>query len=218
MQILELHLATPTLPQQADFYTRILGFFAILSTASTLMLQAGASRLTFDAVPGASAMRYHFAFNIPENQFAEAVQWLRQRVTLLADSNGIDEFYSADWDSHGIYFFDPGGNVVEMIARHSIPSASQTPFSGRNVLSISEIGIAAEDVEAHADAICARSGATVYHGPPTPTFTAVGDEEGLFIVVRRGRIWFPETGVAAEHLPLTVITGPQSTPLRWQFA
>jgi hypothetical protein len=32
-------------------------------------------------------------------------------------------------------------------------------------------------------------------------FTAVGDENGLFIVVEGGRIWFPETGIAPENIP-----------------
>ena len=37
-------------------------------------------------------------------------------------------------------------------------------------------------------------------------FTPVGDEQGLFVVVKRGRMWFPDTGKAAELLPITVTT------------
>jgi hypothetical protein len=45
---------------------------------------------------------------------------------------------------------------------------------------------------------------SVYDGAGSDTFTAVGDEDGLFIVVKRGRIWYPETGVAADVYPVAV--------------
>lgn len=47
-------------------------------------------------------------------------------------------------------------------------------------------------------------GISPYGGPGSETFTAVGDEHGLFIVVKRGRIWFPDTGKGAGMAPLEV--------------
>ena len=47
-------------------------------------------------------------------------------------------------------------------------------------------------------------GVGVYDGQGSDMFTAVGDEHGLFIVVKQGRIWFPDTGKAAELSPVTV--------------
>lgn len=34
------------------------------------------------------------------------------------------------------------------------------------------------------------------------TFTALGDAQGLLIVVQRGREWYPSTGLAAAPAPL----------------
>lgn len=47
-------------------------------------------------------------------------------------------------------------------------------------------------------------GYLIYDGAGSDTFTALGDEHGLFIIVKRGRIWFPDTGIPAELVPLKV--------------
>lgn len=216
MRILELQLVTTALPQQRDFYAGVFGFPALRAAPDTLVLQAGSSRLTFTATDSLAGV-YHFAFNIPENQFSAAKQWISRHVPLIALSSGADEFYSESWDAHMLYFYDPAGNIVELIARHTLPQTSDAPFAGSSVLDISEIGVAAEDVPARVAEIHARTGAAEYHGPGRDTFTAVGDEHGLFIVVKRGRIWFPETGKPAEHLPVTVVTGSAANPITSRF-
>lgn len=217
MHFLNLQLVAPDLAAQHAFYTKVFQFPVLHHTAAKLEFQVGASRLTFThaAVPMAGV--YHFAFNIPENQFAEATDWLRQRVPLIADKTGADTFYSAGWDAHMVYFYDPAGNIAELIARHSLPSASTRPFSGQNVLGVSEIGLAADDVTAAATAIAARGNTSFYGGTGSATFTAVGHEEQLFIVVKNGRTWAPDTGQAAVPLPLTAITHTANGPLTWHF-
>ena len=217
MDILDLQLVTTALPQQLDFYTRVFGLPTLVATPETMSLQVGTSRLTFRQASAPLPGSYHFAFNIPENQFAEAKTWLSRRVALLSDSTGADEFYSEDWDAHNLYFYDPAGNIGELIARHSLSNATTQPFRARSLLNISEIGIAAEDVPGQVAEIQARTGAPIYRGPGSPTFTPVGDEQGLLIVVQRGRIWFPETGKPAEHLPVTVVAANGVQPITLHF-
>jgi hypothetical protein len=48
-------------------------------------------------------------------------------------------------------------------------------------------------------------GLAVYDGQGSDTFTAVGDDDGLFIVVKRGRIWYPDTGVPASINPTRIV-------------
>ena len=43
-----------------------------------------------------------------------------------------------------------------------------------------------------------------YKDESSETFTAVGDAEGLFITVKQGRIWYPNTGIPAQLLPVCV--------------
>jgi len=219
MHILHLQLATTALEQQHAFYTQVFGFPVISTTADAITLQVGASQLTWtqatDPLPGS----YHFAFNIPTNQFAAAKRWLHQQVGLLTDATGADEFYSEDWNADMLYFSDPAGNIMELIARHTLANASELPFSRPSILNISEIGVAAEDVPHEVAVIRHQTGAPIYNEPGSDTFTPVGDEHGLLIVVQRGRVWFPDTGKPAEHLPITaIITGAdrQSSTLHWR--
>src|SRR6266498_88265 len=44
----------------------------------------------------------------------------------------------------------------------------------------------------------------------TGLFTPVGDENGLLIVVKRGRLWFPEARIAATDAPLMVRISDQN--------
>lgn len=206
MRIQELKLATTcSLTALADFYAKLLDHAPIEQTDEKLVLQVGSSLLTFNYVQSDVAMRYHFAINIPENQFDLAKEWITSYVPLIQSDSGEDTFYSENWDADILYFYEPAGNILELIARHTLENASDADFSSQSLLNISEIGIASDDVAAQVRDIQTRTGETLYRWSGNPAFTPVGDEHGLFIVVERGRIWFPDTGVAAEHLPVTAV-------------
>jgi catechol 2,3-dioxygenase-like lactoylglutathione lyase family enzyme len=218
VQIHDLQLPTLALAQQYDFYTQVLDFTILQATPNLFVLQVGASRLTFTCTSDTRAGIAHIAFNIPEHQFPAAKQWLEQRTPLLRDAKGADEFFIEAWDAHALYFTDPDGNLLELIARHTLSAAGNRPFSGQSIVNISEIGIVTDDVPAQVAAIQARSGATAYRGPGSAGFTPVGDEEGLFIVVKRGRMWFPDTGIAAESIPIAIVTGTAEARTTWHFS
>lgn len=213
MKILELRLATSSLAAQIEFYNSTLGLPIIAQSGQATMFQVGQSRLTFEAatheVPGV----YHFAFNIPHNQFEAARQWIESRAALLADVNGETTFYSEHWNAHMLYFLDPQGNVLELIARHTLANDQERFFDAASLLNISEIGIATEDVAAQVADVMARTASPVYRGPGSNTFTAVGDEYGLAIIVQQGRIWFPDTGKPAAQMSLTVIIDQHPQPV-----
>jgi catechol-2,3-dioxygenase len=166
-------------------------------------VQAGATRVPFAEATQPMPSVYHFAFNIPENQLAEAKQWLASRVSLRKNGEH-DEWHFVDWNAHAVYFGDPAGNVVEFIARHNLPNAANEPFDRRSLLSVSEIGLATPNVHESCRQLRAQLGITRWRGNDTD-FAAMGDEEGLFIVVANGRRWFAD-GTPAHPLPTTVIT------------
>lgn len=207
MNFAEIQILTYTLAAQRAFYTQTLGLSDATAASDTFTAQAGATRLTFlqpqPAGRGDERSVYHFAFNIPENQLAEAKAWLKQRTPLVSSQAGRDEYNFESWNAHAVYFLDPAGNVVELIARHNLPNASQQPFGGHSLLNISEISVTAANVPDTVRAIQSALGVEVYDGP-SATFAAVGDEQGLFIVVPAGRAWFPDTGRLAGFYPMTV--------------
>ncbi|MBK9229332.1 MAG: hypothetical protein IPO15_00255 [Anaerolineae bacterium] len=205
MNIHELRLKTNRLQEQRDFYHHLLGFPLLTADADQVALQVGSSTLIFAAAATPIPAPYHFAFDIPEGQFAEAKAWLAARVPLLTDASGADEFDFSAWNAHAIYFADRDGNIGEFIARHDLPSPATRAFGATSLLSISEIGLAVDNVLHLVERLQTSIHLPVYRQHPTATFTAMGDEHGLLIVVKDGRRWFPEERVAAHATPLTVV-------------
>ena len=204
MKITHLQLYAHNLAAQQAFYGETLGLPAHRQ-ANELRITAGATALIFMPAPSNELGVYHFAFNIPENQFAQAKAWLSARVPLHCGASGQDEFDFRDWNAHAIYAIDPDGNIIELIARHGLPNASDTPFTATSLLNISEIGLATPNVRALVKQLHTQYGLPIYDGAGSDTFTAVGDEHGLFIVVAENRLWYPDTGIPAKPAH-TVVT------------
>lgn len=189
MQLQEIRLHTRNLAAQQHFYAEQLGL-PIVSRSAALTLQVGVARLTFVQAELAAEQIYHFAFNIPPQQFGEAKAWLNRTVSGEA---GFAESFFEHWNAHALYFFDPAGNIVELIARHTLSVAARHPFNAASLLGISEIGIVTDTVADTVAQLRLAFDAPIYRNSQSAEFTALGDDEGLFIVVRRGRLWFAGT-------------------------
>jgi catechol 2,3-dioxygenase-like lactoylglutathione lyase family enzyme len=203
MNITRLELLTADLQVQKDFYESVLEL-PVKLTSSNLEVKAGRTDLVFAQAPSDFDGAYHFAFNIPENQFKAAKTWISGRISLLRDENGQDEFESKNWNSHSVYFKDAAGNVLEFIARHNLENAVDEDFDGRQILNVSEIGLPSENVIEFANELCTSLNLSVYKQEPNETFTPVGDDNGLFILPIKNRIWIPNSGVPAKLLPVKV--------------
>lgn len=219
MKIKSLKLWTPQLDVLSAFYRDMLGLISSARAGKT-EVYAGYTRITLHQTEAGFVHHpYHFAFNIPENQFEEAKAWLAQRAVLIKDNNGEDTFDFLSWNAHACYCYDPDGNIVELIARHSlVDSASTQPFSGRSLLGASEIGLVADDVRETTRLLCTKFGLGVYDGAGSDTFSAIGNEQGLFIVVKRGREWFPSTGNLAAACQLSVAFELNGALHSWEVA
>ena len=147
----------------------------------------GASRIRFERGP---AVCSHFAVNVPPQRFEEAVAWARERVELV---DGDVPFPA--WRARSAYFFDPGGNIVELIARERAPGEDL-------FLEISEVGLPVADVGSAVEWLEAELGLPHFSGNRRD-FSAVGDDRGLFIVVPVGRPWL-FTEEPAPDVPLRV--------------
>ena len=203
MNITRLELLTMDLQAQRDFYADVLDLPVNLSSSS-LEVQAGETDLVFKQAWYDFEGAYHFAFNIPENQFAASKEWISRRLSLLHDENGKDEFASETWNSHSVYFKDAAGNVLEFIARHNLQNAVDGDFDSRKILNVSEIGLPSDDVVSFANELCTRLGSSVFKQEPNENFTPVGDDQGLLILPKIGRIWIPNSGVPARLLDVSV--------------
>jgi hypothetical protein len=204
MLIQRLELLSDDLNSQRDYYSNVLGLTVQLNSGS-LFVHAGKTELIFKQAPLDWKGEYHFCFNIPENQFAGAKTWISARIPLLKDEKGNDEFNSKTWNSTSLYFNDMAGNILEFIARYDQKNAVvNAPFDSGQIPQVSEIGLPSKDVIAFAKDLCVKLGIPVYKQEPNETFTPIGDEEGLLILPVEGRIWYPNTGVPAQLLPVQV--------------
>jgi hypothetical protein len=155
----------------------------------------GSTRLQFEQGP---AVCSHFAVNVPPQRFEEAVAGTRRRVPLLHEDVPF-----ASWDARSAYYYDPGGNIVELIARERAPGAEL-------FLEVSEVGLPVLDVGDAVDFLEAELGLPHFDGDRR-NFSAVGDDRGLFIVVPVGRDWL-FTDRPASDAPLRVVV--EGTPAR----
>ena len=143
---------------------------------------------------GGRAPFYHFAFNIPENKIRKALDWQKARTPMLPipERNRAAGFPPEvvdyrHWNAHSVFFLDPAGNVVEYIARHDLKNGDTQPFSLGDILYVSEIGLIVDDVAAMAEAIKDIAAVALYKGGDGD-FTAMGDEYGLLLIMKRGRV------------------------------
>ena len=204
MKLRSLQLQTAHLPALIDFYHAGLGLPCSRPQPGVVRFQAGGSSLAFTETPGFEGI-YHFAFNIPHNQTREAHDWLQQRgIFLIAGPGGNTRIEFESWHAEALYFFDPAGNIVELIARRDLPNANTAPFGADSLLEISEIGVVTPDVPAWTAQAALNWGIGPFDkSQPGPAFAALGTDSGLFIVVQEGRKWLL-TDIAAAAAPISV--------------
>lgn len=210
MQLLEVHLKTAPFEAMLAFYQETLGLAVSLIHAKSFAIHAGHSKLIFESYEGPEDPYYHFAFNIPENQIEDAVDWLQKRTSiLLYRQKAIVDF--PNWNAHAVYFKDPAGNVVELIARHDLPTAQSLPFDGKQLLYLSEIGVACANVTGLREALHSNVGVGYFEKSiPSENFTAMGEQDGLLILSEQARNWLP-TEQPAHIFPIHLkMDGPFS--------
>jgi catechol 2,3-dioxygenase-like lactoylglutathione lyase family enzyme len=196
VKLVEIRLVSARVEAQRSLYAEPLGL-EVSGTADALAVRIGATRLVFEAGP---ATPQHFAIRIPSAAYADALAWLGSRVELLRDGEGKHAFAFPDWNADAMYFRDPDGNVVELIAHHDLPEPYRPPFHPRAMLGVCEVGVPVDDVGGYLDSLERRTGARRWSGDGV-TFAAAGDKRGSLIVVRRGRIWYPTKDAEATTEP-----------------
>jgi len=188
MRFAEVTLAGPV--ELRSFYHDALG---LPLDGETIVV--GETRLRFrDEDRGAF---YHFALLVPGDRFDAALAWIRERVELLGDV-----FESDDWGSQAVYFHDPAGNVVELIAHHGLEEDCRDGrFAAEELVGFSELGIVGER-EQLLQAL-ESSGLELWDGEldESDRLAFVGEKGRTLILAAPGRGWMP-TGRPAQLHPV----------------
>src|SRR5262249_52268057 len=112
------------------FYGDVLGL-----PLDTNAIRIGESKLHFEREDDGAF--YHFALLVPGDRFDASLAWALERVELLGDV-----FESDAWDSRAVYFHDPAGNIVELIAHDGLEDDGRSgAFAAEELVGFSELGV-----------------------------------------------------------------------------
>jgi len=205
MRIRKITLQTTYLQTLKEFYSSVLAL-PVKITNEKLQITIGETELIFTEAKQAEPF-YHFAITIPANKIQEAKAWLGNKVQLIwMQDYQADIADFVNWKAKSVYFFDPAGNILELIARFDLNNENDLPFSAHQLLSVGEIGLVFNEAEFEQkteELLNLYSLSYFIKQPPLPKFRAIGDDQGLFVIVPQHRNWYP-TDKPADIFPLTI--------------
>lgn len=214
MEIKQVTLKTNKLREMKYFYTNTLGLSLIDEDEERFCVAVGTSQLEFTTKDVKGNPYYHFAFNIQSNKFDEGKSWVKERVGLNLE-DGEDEADFSHLPAHALYFYDPSGNIVEFISRHSVSRAGKEPFSPKGILNISEISLTVDDAIKTGQQLIELGIYERDNEPLTSTsLNFMGDSTtGVFILlIQPGRRWiFSDKVSVIFPLKITLASGDQIT-------
>jgi hypothetical protein len=178
MRFVEVTLAAPAglLPELERFYDGMTG-------ETTLRFRAG------DGEPF-----YHFALLVPGDRFDAAHAWAEERFELVG---GVFEF--DNWDASAVYFLDPAGSIVELIAHRGLEeNGREGEFATEEIVGFSELGVVGNRAENLRISRLPLWSGTI-DDPQRLAF--VGEKGRTLILAEEGRGWLP-TGRPAEIHPV----------------
>lgn len=155
------------------FYANVLELDITERSDESFTVKIGTTDVTFQLSD--EKARYHFAINIPGNQFVIMKYWIQDRLT-LNKTGGLNEIYYSSFDADSMYFEDPAGNLIELIGRRKrdlFGSLTKEAFFDVSEVAlitpnVSEIGEALQDF-----GIPLRHGSEV--NPKEVNFLGMGD-------------------------------------------
>ena len=194
-----LRLQTAELAKLEKFYRKTMGW-AVEKDAGKLSVQAGATRIEFSKAPQGERPYYHIAWAIPSNRFEQGKAWLQERLKLLQGPDGRDEYHFTYARRRAVFFPDPAGNILELVARDDVGDKQHGRFTRDSILWVNHAGLTVTDMDAAIGSIRRELGLQT-RGRPSPTFTTLGDGNRHVLLVPTGRLWLPEMNREAEIFP-----------------
>lgn len=203
VRIAAVELSAPREDRQAlaGFYGSTLG----LDRAGDDAFSVGGARLALRAGEPSRRPFHHLALLVPGDRFEAARAWASERTSLLDGPGGTPHVRFEAWDADALYFLDPAGSIVELIAHRGVAEAGTTgPFDPAELAGISEVGLVLADGPAAAAALEAQLALAVWSGDPAGGLAFAGRRAHTLILAAPGRPWLP-TGRRAERHPVSVV-------------
>lgn len=190
---------TNKLKQLRRFYENVLELSITTVTNNKFTVKVGDSEISFKQSD--QPAYYHFAINIPGNQFSLMKYWLKDRLTLNREG-GIDEVYFSSFDADSMYFEDPAGNIIECIGRRNRDVFGHV--TKESFLNVSEVGITTPFVSDVGDSL-QDFGIPLRHGTEVnpEKLNFLGKNDTFIVLVPPDRKWY-FSKQHAETYPLEI--------------
>lgn len=159
--------------------------------------------LTFSEEKNDEQPFYHFAFLIPYSHFDQAKNYFSDHVSLTVQ-DGKDEI-SFKKGIRSFYFYDPSGNVVEVIAKDSVEIPRNTDFSVESILGLAEMSLVTESLESTAFQLFDHR--ILKQDPKSikkESLTFISSEETTLLLSPVGRTWL-FSDKKSEVFPQTIL-------------
>lgn len=188
MKIEKLEIKTENVEEQLKFYRDTLELEVKNYNYWSFEVKIGYSTLKF--VESEKSTSYHIAIHIPDRQEGKALEWIKERVSVLKN-NGDDLIDFSGWNAMSLYFYDADNNIMEFIARRNCFPPHLEMFSKESLLGIAEIGLATNNILEKYKYLHKKCHLEKFDGD-FEKFCAIGDDEGLLITIDKNKKdWFP---------------------------
>ncbi|NHM29878.1 VOC family protein [Bacillus sp. C11] len=194
MKIYQLNIKSFRLKEMKGFYTDVLKMPLVSESKNHFAVMAGTTKLVFEK--DESITFYHLCFRTNDEFFEDMFEKLSSKKLLLPDEEGS---YSMFWKGRQAYFTDPDGNILELLERPYTWSEEGVVKGWHDV---GEIGLPVENIAQFQSEL--EDYKLNIFKRESDTFSFFGDENGVFVMVKEGRHWYPTENEAAVH-PISVI-------------
>ena len=189
MRITEILLKSANLDKMSSFYAD-LGLQIDKSVSDQISFQVGWTKIRFKLSD--NHVPYHYCFLIPSNKLEQALIWMQNFTSIITNEENSEITYFENWNAHSIYFWDPDGNIVELITRHDLDYTSHDTFNASEILGLNEIGLPTYNITGTQEFLSKSMGTTSWLGNDK-VFGTHGDLEGLLLLPNPEfkKTWYP---------------------------
>lgn len=214
MKFESITLCTSELEETLQFYEETLECPVEVINQDTFIVQIGETQLQFCRSEEVVQPYYHFAIDIPYNHFYDMKEHY-QNILFLLMEDGHHTTYFESFIAHAVYFNDPSGNIVELIAR--VSNITDEPEFSR----ISEIGFVCNETNAIYQALSDYKIETFEHAhfePYALNFLGDTSDESYILLTPEDRRWsFSEKHSIAYPIDIKTETFHLSYDTRHQW-
>ena len=193
MKIEKVRLETHNIDKLKGFYEKLPGIIKLDDEGS---FSVGSSILEVADAQGEIHGNYHIAFEVHKGHLLALYEQLQAELTFITRDETVI-FDIKNWNSKAVYFFDSDMNILEFIER------DYAEENERPIRSIVEVGLALRNMK-EMECLKLNTELDIFPGIVSEQFMPIGDEDGLFICVPKGRNWNPSIR-ASGFTPTTVI-------------